>query len=141
MDADKTHLDARMRNPVTREVHRRQVFWQIYFPLILFGILVITTIILAIFAENQQVSKLADISLIFLISIALIGFLFMIVFLVYVNYYLRRGLKATPFFMFDVQRFTYLLEVRVKLISNVAVEPILKLNSFLAGARALWSRR
>ena len=125
------------RNPITYQAHRHQAFWQIYFPLIVFTILVIATIVLVIIANNAQVSKWADISLIFIISITMVAFLVVIVGLVFSIVYSRRLLKATPYFFFNAQRFIYLVEVRVKRVSNVAVEPILKINSFFAGAGAL----
>lgn len=140
MPADQISPKIRQRNPVTHEAHRRQAFWQIYFPLILFSIFVIVTIVIAVFAENQKVSKWSDISLIFMISIMLIAFLVTTILIAVVIFYLRQGIKEAPFYMFDAQRFTYLLEVRVKLVSNAAVEPILRIKSFIAGARTLWRK-
>jgi uncharacterized membrane protein len=125
------------RNPITYQAHRRQAFWQIYLPLIVFTILVIATIVLVIIANNEQVSKWADISLIFVISITMVAFLVVIVGLAFSVVYTRRLLRATPYFFFNAQRFIYLVEIRVKRVSNVSVEPILKINSFFAGAGAL----
>ena len=125
------------RNPITYQAHRRQAFWQIYLPLIVFTILVIATIVLVIIASNEQVSKWADISLIFVISITMVAFLVVIVGLAFSVVYTRRLLRATPYFFFNAQRFIYLVEIRVKRVSNVSVEPILKINSFFAGAGAL----
>ena len=125
------------RNPITYQAHRRQAFWQIYLPLIVFTILVIATIVLVIIASNEQVSKWADISLIFVISITMVAFLVVIVGLAFSVVYTRRLLRATPYFFFNAQRFIYLVEIRVKRVSNAAVEPILKINSFFAGAGAL----
>lgn len=140
MPADQIPPKIRQRNPATYESHRRQAFWQIYFPLILFGIFVIAAIVIAVYANNQQVSKWSDISLIFMIAIMLITFLITTVLLAVISYYLRLGIKETPFFMFDAQRITYLVEFRVKMVSNAVVEPIYRINSFFAGARALWRK-
>jgi hypothetical protein len=137
MDSEEFTPTLQQRNPITYQAHRRQAFWQIYFPLIGFSILVITTIVLAIAATNAQASKWADISLIFIISITMVAFLVVTVVLVISVYYSRRLLKATPYFFFNAQRFIYLVEIRVKRVSNVAVEPILRVNSFFAGAGAI----
>jgi predicted Na+-dependent transporter len=137
MASDRITPELKQRNPITREAHRRQTFWQIYLPLIVFGVLVIVTIILSIFAENQAASKWADISLIFMISLAMVTFLIIIVGLVFSVYYTRQLLKATPFFFFTIQRYAYIIEIRVKRVSNAAAEPFLRLNSYIAGARAL----
>jgi uncharacterized membrane protein len=137
MDSEEFTPTLKQRNPITYQAHRRQAFWQIYFPLIGFSILVITTIVLAIAATNAQASKWADISLIFIISITMVAFLVVTVVLVVSVYYSRRLLKATPYFFFNAQRFIYLVEIRVKRVSNAAVEPILRVNGFFAGAGAL----
>ncbi len=137
MASDRITPDSKQRNPITYEAHRRQAFWQIYLPLIVFGVLAIVAIVVALFAENQAASKWADISLIYMISLAMVMFLIVIVGLVILAYFTRRLLKATPFFFFDVQRYTYLIEIRVKRVSNAAAEPFLRLNSYIAGARAL----
>jgi len=137
MASDQITPRLKQRNPITYEAHRRQSFWQIYFPLIIFAVLVIFTIILAVLAENEEASKWADISLIFMISITLIVFAVVVVGLVYAAIYFRRLIKETPYFFFKVQRFTYMMEIRVKKGASIVVEPILRLNSFFAGARAL----
>ena len=137
MASDRLTTDLKQRNPITHEAHRRQAFWQIYFPLIIFGVLVVVAIALALLSENEEASKWSDISLIFMISLAMVTFVIVIVFLVISVFYTRRLLKATPYFFFIVQKYTYLVEIRVKRASNIAAEPFLKLNSYIAGVRAL----
>ena len=131
----------KQRNPITYQTHRRQAFWQIYFPLIVFAVLVITAIVLAILATNQQVSKWADMSLIFIISISIVVFLIVTIACVAAVVYTRRLLRATPYFFYEAQRFVYLVEIRVKQYSGIAVEPVLRINSFFAGAGALRRKR
>lgn len=137
MPSNQMSPTLQQRNPITYEAHRRQTFWQIYFPLIIFGLLVIGTMVLVALADREQHNRGSDISLIFLISVTLVAFLIVIVALVYLIINLRRLLKASPYFFFNVQRIFYTIEMRVKKASNVAVEPILKLNGFMAGARSL----
>ena len=137
MASDRITHDPKQRNPITHELHRRQTFWQIYFPLIIFGAFVIITIALAIFADDQADSKWADISLIFMISLAMVAFIIIIISLIFIAYYTRQLLKATPYFFFTVQRYSYLVEMRVRRYSNAAAEPFLRLNSFIAGVRAI----
>ncbi len=137
MASDRSTPDSKQRNPITHEAHRRQAFWQIYFPLIIFGVLVVVVIALALLSENEEASKWSDISLIFMTSLAMVTFVIVIIFLVVSVIYTRRLLKATPHFFFVVQKYTYLVEIRVKRASNIAAEPFLKLNSYIAGVRAL----
>jgi heme/copper-type cytochrome/quinol oxidase subunit 2 len=137
MASEQISPTLQQRNPNTYKIHRRQIFWQIYFPLIFVALLVIGTIVLILLADNEQLSRGADTSLIFLIAITLVAFLIVIIGLVYAIGYLRRLLQASPPFFFNVQRITYIMEMRVKKFSGLAVEPILKINSLIAGARAL----
>ena len=127
----------KQRNPITQDAHRRQAFWQIYFPLILFGAFVLIAIVLAVFADSAGASKWADISLIYMVSLAMVAFLITMIVVVVIAVYMARLIKATPYFFFIVQRYAYLIELRVKRVSNVAAEPFLRVHSFIAGARAL----
>jgi heme/copper-type cytochrome/quinol oxidase subunit 2 len=137
MPSEQITPTLQQRNPITYEAHRRQTFWQIYFPLIIFALLVIGTMVLVLLEGREQQSQGSDISLIFLISVTLVAFLIVIVVSIYLIVYLRRLIKASPYFFFNVQRISYTIEMRVKKFSNMVVEPILRLNSFIAGARAL----
>lgn len=137
MSVNENPAPEKQRNPVTQAAHRKQAFWQIYFPLILFGVLVIIAIVLVLFMEDEGASKWADISLIYIISLAMIAFFVTTVLLVVLMVYTARLSKATPFFFFRVQRFSYLTETRVKEISKVASEPFIRIQSYIAGVRAL----
>jgi K+-sensing histidine kinase KdpD len=125
------------RNPITQEAHRRQTFWQIYFPLLLFGALVVIAIIAAVLLENEGASKWADISLIYMVSLTMVIFLITTVAIVLLAIYMARLIKETPYFFFVIQRYTYLVEQRIKTATNSVEEPFLRINSFIAGARAL----
>lgn len=137
MPSDRITPELKQRNPITQEAHQRQTFWQIYLPLIIFGVLVVITIVLALLADDAADSKWADISLIFMISIAMVTFVIVIIGLVFAAYYTTQLLKVTPYYFFVVQRYSYLIEIRVKKYSNVAAEPFLRIQSFFAGARAI----
>lgn len=137
MASDRLTPNSRQRNPITHEAHRRQTFWQIYFPLSVFGVLVIVATVLAILAENEAASKWADISLIYMLSVIMIFFVITIAILIISAIYTRRLLQATPYYFYILQKYTYIIEVRVKRASNLAVEPIMRLNSYIGGARAL----
>lgn len=127
----------KQRNPITQEAHRRQAFWQIYFPMILFGALVVISIVMAVLLDSQGASKWADISLIYMVSLAMVTFLITTIVLVVIIVYTAKLIKATPYFFFVIQKYASLMESRVKRASNVAAEPFLRINSFIAGARAL----
>jgi hypothetical protein len=137
MEQNELILRKKERNPVTQEAHRRQAFWQIYFPLLLFGAFVVIAIISAVLLESEGASKWADISLIYMISLMMVIFLITTIAIVVIAVYMARLIKETPFFFFIIQRYLYLVELRVKKAANTAEEPFLRINSFIAGARAL----
>ena len=127
----------KQRNPVTQEAHRHQAFWQIYFPMILFGAFVIVAFIMAVLVDSLGASKWADISLIYMISLAMVTFLITMIIIVVTVIYTAKLIKATPYFFFIIQKYAYVMETGVKRASNMAAEPFLRVNSFIAGARAL----
>lgn len=137
MSSDQISQNLRQRNPITKEAHQRQTFFQIYLPLIIVALFLIIFIVLALVAQNENVSRWADISLIFLISVSLVVTLIAIAVIIVLTIYLTRLLKSSPYFFFEVQRITYIMEVRSKAIGNSIVEPVLRVNSFFAGLRAL----
>lgn len=128
------------RNPATHAIHRREVFWQITFPLIIALLLIMGLVGVVIFAGFQglgEVSRWADVSLIWLLLPALVVVLVMLLMLSGVVYLITRLLAILPGYARLAQDFFYLVQVRVKSISDKLVEPILKLRSFKAGADAL----
>jgi hypothetical protein len=137
MERNQALPPEKQRNPITQEAHRRQTFWQIYFPLILFGVLVICAIVLAILLDDAGASKWADVSLIYILSLIMVVMLLTMIMLVVTVIYTSKLLKSTPYFFFVIQRYVYILELRVKQASSRAVEPFLRLNSMIAGARVL----
>jgi small-conductance mechanosensitive channel len=141
MASDRITPEYKQRNPITYETHKRQTFWQIYFPLIVFGVLVVVAIVLALLADDHSNSKWADISLIYMIAISLVTAAIVIVGLLFLAYYTTQLLKSTPYFFFTLQRYTYLIEFRVRKYSNSAAEPFIRANSFFAGVGRLGGRR
>lgn len=132
------------RNPATHAVHRREVFWQITFPLI-----IVLTIILGltggvIYAGViglGEVSRWADVSLIWLLLPALVVALLMLLMLVGMVMLVAKLLGVLPGYARLVQDFVNLLRNRVKLISEKSVEPLLRLHSLKAEWDTLRRRR
>ncbi len=93
MSSDHISQNLQQRNPITKEAHQRQTFFQIYLPLIIVALLIILIVVVALLAQNEQVNKWADISLIFLISVSLVVFLLVIALTIVASFYLTRLLK------------------------------------------------
>jgi hypothetical protein len=131
----RTHY--RERNPYTFESHRRQVFWQIYFPLIAFLMLILVGVVLVLIAPPGQASLYADIALIYIIVILMVVGVIIITLLSASIFGVRQVLKPLPFYMFRAQDFFIRIKRRVVSISNGSVEPILRIRSATEGARTL----
>jgi hypothetical protein len=128
------------RNPITHAAHRREVFWQITFPLILTLLILLGLAAFVVYASFQgagSVSRWADISLIWLLLPALVVTLVVLLIFSGLVYLVSKLLGVFPGYARLAQNFFYLVQVRTKSIADKIVEPILKLRSFKAGADVL----
>ena len=125
------------RNPLTYQEHRRQVLWQIALPLGIGAFVVLILAVLTILASMETISRWADISLIFLIIVlAVVTLLFIAVSgaLVYGVWY---TLKYVPPYARIAQDFLETVRQRTRQGADLAVEPILRINGWVASLRAL----
>jgi hypothetical protein len=100
-------------------------------------VLVVFFAVLAGLAGPAETSRWADISLIFLlIPVMVVSLLFLAIFAGSI-YALMRILRIVPPFALRVQNLFSKIEQRVRRGANIAVEPILRIESWLAALRAL----
>lgn len=127
-------------NPITQAVHRRQVLWQIWVPFIVIVVLVLISavgVVLAGFQGTGDISRWANISLIWLILPMLLLTIIMIAATAGIVYLLYMALRVLPSYSRQLQGIFVLISFYVRKFSDAAVEPILKVNSFSASVRAL----
>jgi hypothetical protein len=128
------------RNPVTHAAHRREVFWQITFPLILTLLILLGLAAFVIYTGFQgagSVSRWADISLIWLLLPAVVVTLVVLLILIGLVYLISKLLGVFPGYARLVQNYFHLAQVRTRSIADKVVEPVLKLRSLKAGADVL----
>ncbi len=134
------------RNPVTHAAHRREVLLQISMPLLIGVLLVLAAIIGVVWAGvvgspdvngTPLVSRWADVSLLWLLIPALIFALIFLILLGSLVYALTMLLSVLPGYARLTQDFFLRVQEKTKLVADKLVEPVLKLHSFRAGARAL----
>lgn len=128
------------RNPVTYQKHRHEVLWQITVPLVVGGVLILLPAILVIVAGvtgGGQIAKLAQVSLIWLIVIAMVISLLMIIFTVAIIFATTAILRSTSPLARQIQDTFLLIGQRVKQVSDKAVEPVLRYQSFMASMGVL----
>lgn len=125
---------------MTHAAHRREVFWQITFPLILALLILLGLagfVIYAGFQSSAGVSRWADVSLIWLLLPAVVATLIVLVILSGLVYLVSKLLGVFPGYARLVQDYFYLVQVRTKSIADKLVEPVLKIRSYKAGADVL----
>ena len=125
------------RNPITHQRHRREVFWQITFPIIIICVILLVLAILVTGLSAESASTWADISLIWMIIPALLIALLMMIFMaggVYLTLWLIHNL---PFYFFKGHNWFLLVDLRVGRIGDSLTEPFLRLRAWKAGAGAL----
>lgn len=125
------------RNPETHRAHRREVLLQITLPLVIGVIIVLVLAVLAALGAPGNVSRWADVSLIWLIiPMLLVALIFLVVFggLAFGVFYL---IRLIPGYARQVQDFFTLVGAKVKQGSDMAVEPVLRVQSFIASLNAV----
>jgi len=125
------------RNPVTYERHRKEVMWQILVPVLIGTVIVLALSILATTRTDAQVSKGADVSVIWMITPMLIVALIFLVLLGAIVYGVMSLLGILPGYARLIQDYFDALRVQVGIVSDKAVEPILRIESIKASLRAL----
>lgn len=128
------------RNPETHAVHKREVLLQIILPIVFGSIILLTLtgfVIYAGLSGNSQVSRWADISLVWLLLPSIIFALLLLSFLVVLTIGLTRLLNILPIYTYRLQFLVFKLGNKIKRATDISVEPILKINSFMASARRL----
>jgi hypothetical protein len=132
------------RNPLTEQVHKREVFWQIYLPALIGGIillLIAAGVLIATYRGTARLSTWAEVSEIILVIPAMFATLIFAVLAAGAIYLITRLLGIAPHYTRLVQDTFVLIEVRVKKVADASAEPFLRVHSFTASLRALRRKR
>ena len=133
------HISELERNPITKEIHRKQVIWQITLPLILgiLGVLALGVCTILAVTGGRSVSQTADASLIFLlIPTMIMAIVPLILFagLAYGFYWLNKNLPAA---MYKVQQMMTSIRDVTRTGADKMVEPVLRFSSTVASLQVL----
>jgi FtsH-binding integral membrane protein len=123
------------RNPITRQRHRKEVLWQITFPLLITGLILLAFSILSITMTPEETSVWADISLIWLIMPVMVLTLISLAMLIASIYAVLKLIQVLPVFAFRLQNGLILIRANIRTIADRSVEPVLRINSFSAGIK------
>lgn len=125
------------RNPITHQRHRREVFWQITFPILLVSLALLLLAVMAAGLSSEKASTWADISLIWMIIPTLIFTLLTMVILAALVYLTIKLLHILPFYFFKGHNWFLLVNLRVGRVTDGLAEPFVRLRAWKAGAGAL----
>lgn len=124
-------------NPVTMARHRREVFRQITFPLILIVLIFLALVVLAWIATAMQASLWADISIILLSTLLVLMLFLGIAILAGIAYLVIYLNQSLPPYTRLVQDYTDQARHYARLVADKSVAPIMQSRSFSASMRAL----
>jgi len=127
------------RNPITHKIHRKEVFWQVSFPMILGSILVISIAVITILAATRggSLRQSADTSLIFLIVPTMLMAILPLILLAGLAYGVIMLIKVLPGYMRQFQDAMIKVRDGVRMGADKAVEPVLRFKSKVASLEAL----
>jgi high-affinity K+ transport system ATPase subunit B len=128
------------RNPVTRQAHRHQVFWQISVPLILGALVLIIVAVLAALSSAGTASLWADIALIWLILPAMMGALIFTLIFAGLAYGVIYVIRVLPGFALKAQDLIARIGDKIKEAGDVAAAPVIRVQSLQARWQALKHR-
>jgi len=135
---EETQTPPPQRNPVTQAIHRRQVWWQITFPLVILALIFLALIVIVSLSGAGYQSRWADISAIWCLCPNLFVLLLCVGSLGGMSYGLFRLQRLLPGKLYGVQKFSLKIRDGVQKASDAAVEPVLKVHSAQASRKALW---
>ena len=124
-------------NPVTQRQHTRQVWIQILLPLLVGVVAVIVLAVFAALAADPQVTRWGNISAVFLIIPLLLILLVKAIILFLLVFLLTRLLRVLPGYAHLAQMFVAHYSRRIMRLSDKPAQPVIRVNAFMAGLRAL----
>ncbi len=137
MDTQKRSLHLE-RNPKTHAEHQREAFWQITFPLLMGILLVLAAVAVIILSATQPVTDVgrwADVSLMWLILPSLFFALILLALLIGFVYLISILLRLIPHYALILQLYFEAGKNKVKQLSNLSIEPIVRIRSTWAAVR------
>lgn len=124
------------RNPETYQKHQKEVLWQITIPLIA-GLVILLLLMVGSVSSAINQSRIADISLIWIILPNLAMALITLIILVGLIYGLIKLIGILPYYTQKIQVFFDLIKDRAKNIDDRLIEPIIKGKTTSASLRKL----
>ncbi len=124
-------------------IHRRQAFWQIWIPLGIVILLVLTAAVLAaVFTGGGQISsgQLASVSIIWLIlPLIVAGFIYLL-FIAGMIFFIARAARLLPVYTHLIQLYAHIINLRVTEFLDRLVNPVIRGRARASGWKAIWKK-
>ena len=127
------------RNLQTQASHRRETFWQVTFPfliLLLVFLLLVIGVSWAAVNGSAEVSRWADVALIWQLPLPIIFSLICLVANIGMAFGLIKLIGVLPGFFYKGHNYLLLIQNKVNQISDQIVEPVLRTSSLQARIQA-----
>jgi len=124
--------------------HRRQLISQILLPMVIAALLFVAMIVLinvATFRSNGDVARWAAISTLWIVIPIMIGSLIFLAILVGLVYLMKRLLNITPVYTGMAQDLVHKLMIRIRLLADQLVKPVIFWDSVGASINRLVGRK
>ena len=121
--------------------HVRQVFWQIWFPLILALLVILTAAVLVVITSSSgtvRTARLASISIIWMIAPLIVAGMIFVIFTAGMIFLTARLTRVVPVYTRLIQLWVQIFGVRVEDLLNKLADPLIKTQMRAAGWRAFW---
>jgi FlaA1/EpsC-like NDP-sugar epimerase len=136
----ENRFDQFTRNPQSHAKHRRETFWQITFPLLIGVLLIIAAmagIIISASQPTSEVSRWADVSLIWIILPAMVFTLILLALLVGLVIGVTILHRRLPRYFSMALFYMQVAREKMRQISDKLAEPVIKTNSIWAAIRRI----
>lgn len=128
----KTHI-----NPISQKKHQNQLLWQIILPLaIVVGIVLIIAVLIG-YAGQEDVSKWADISVIFLVIHVIVVVLILLLIIGLGIFGMQKVTKLIPKYTYQAQEIFSLVAKNSRRLSDGTTQPFMRIAGVSAALKTL----
>lgn len=144
MNHQLTTSERDYRNNASFQRHKKQRLWQILFPLILVGLVLLAVAVLVVVAAagtggEEEASRWSDTSLIWLIIPMMLFAIVAVLFLIALIILTGKVVHILPNYTSEVQHYGNILSSQIKLWSDKLSSPIIAVESIFARIGAFFS--
>lgn len=129
-----------VRNPITHQAHRREVFWQITLPFIVGALIFLGVAVAASWGAIGEVRAWGDVGIIWLIFLMFVPGLLILIIIVGLVYGITWLLMHLPEYTLQLLNIFQMLSGRVKQFSNKTVEPVMRVQSARASLKSIFRK-